>query len=79
MGLAIRRVLARRTNSAKSSGSHSRNGDRSSNGGLCAYCRDGFPVGGDGRHALVDCLAPPFSFILALLRVGRRKELRRLG
>ena len=45
MGLAIRKVLARRTNGAKGCGSHSRNGDTNSDGGLqCACCRDGFPV-----------------------------------
>ena len=71
MGLAIRKVLARRPNGAKSCSSHSRNGDTSSDGGLCACCRDRFPVGGDGGHALVDCLVPPFSFFLGLLRVGR--------
>ena len=44
MGLAIRKVLGRRTNGAKSCGSHSRNGDTNSDGGSCACCRDGFPV-----------------------------------
>jgi len=62
--------LARRTNGAKGERRAAfptpRNGDRISDGGLCACCRDGFPVGGDGGHALVDCLAPPFSFFFTL-------------
>ena len=41
-----------------------RNGDRMSDGGLCAYCRDEFLIGEDSGDALVDCLAPPFSFFL---------------
>ena len=52
-----------------------RNGDRMSDGGLCACCRDGFPVGGDDGDALVDCLAPPFSFFLALCELGEERSL----
>ena len=79
MGLAIRNVLAKRTKGAREerrvTAPTTRNGDRMS-GGLCACCKDGCPVSG---HALADCLAPPFSFFLALLRVGRGNERGRLG
>ena len=75
MGRAIRKVLARRTNGANSWGSHSRNGDTSSNGGLCACCRDIFPVGGDGGDALVDCLAPRFRFSWPTCELGEERSL----
>ena len=79
MGLAIRNVLARRTCQRKKEGCgpHSQKWHRTSDGGLCTCCRDGFPVGGDRGHAFVDCLARPFSFFLTLMRVGRGKEVGR--
>ena len=75
MGLAIHKVLARRTNGAKSCGSHSRNSDTSSNGGSCACCRDIFPVGGDGGDALVDCLALHFRFSWPSCELGEERSL----
>ena len=76
MGLAIRNVLARRTNGAKGerrvTAPTPRNGDKTSDSGLCACCRDRFPVGGD---ALVDCLAPRFRFSWPSCELGEERSL----